>query len=205
MSPFYFKLTRIAGVAALLGASVPLSATTLRFDELPFQPVNGLKIWGVTFGFEVGGVASDDASYNALGPGTLTYLDDPVLEGDAAGILSMTFSERATDISFGLSLISFASVDPAALVSLYDDSNNLVFQYTVATEPLVSWTEGLAWSSFGPIRKAVVEFNSAEASRFAIDNLTYTLVPDAGSLWAVTSWASVLGLLAMRRLTRNSG
>src|SRR5262245_27099206 len=113
------KLTRILGVAALLGSTIPLSATKLTFDELPFQPVDGLYIYGVTFGFEVGGSPSDDANYNAFGPGTLTYLDDPVLEGDAAGLLSMTFTEPTFDLSFGLSLTSFAAVDPAAVVSLY--------------------------------------------------------------------------------------
>ena len=34
--------------------------TTLRFDELPFQPVNGLIFRGAIFSFRVDGVASTD-------------------------------------------------------------------------------------------------------------------------------------------------
>ena len=31
--------------------------TTLSFDEVPFQPVDGLNVSGVTFGFQIGGVS----------------------------------------------------------------------------------------------------------------------------------------------------
>ena len=63
--------------------------TTLSFDEVPFQPVDGLDVSGVTFGFQIGGVPSTDAHYNAFGPGTTTFVQDPSLEGNAAGVLTL--------------------------------------------------------------------------------------------------------------------
>jgi hypothetical protein len=137
----------------------------------------------------------------------LTHLSDPVLEGDTAGLLSLTFDHPAYRLSFGLALISFATVDLAALVSFYDGSGNLLDFGPVATEPLVDWTEGLY---VGPpdnyFHSVVIEFNSAEASRFALDNLSYRLVgvPDSGTWWGGAIGAAFLGLAGMRRLTCGS-
>lgn len=66
-------------VICLIGiGAASASATTLHFDELPFQPVDGLSIGGVTFGFEVGGASSPDAFYNFnSGIGQTAYLSPP--------------------------------------------------------------------------------------------------------------------------------
>jgi hypothetical protein len=60
------SLLLLVGIIVGVGAA-PVSAqqVTLTMDEVPFQPVNGLSIQGVTFGFVIDGAASTDAFYNA--------------------------------------------------------------------------------------------------------------------------------------------
>src|SRR3990172_3460747 len=65
--------------------------TTLTFDEIPFQSVDGLVHAGVSFDFKIGGVDSTEAFYNSFGPGTLTFVDDPSLTGDSTGVLTLDF------------------------------------------------------------------------------------------------------------------
>lgn len=124
---------------------------TLEFDEVPFQPIDGLTVTApsgnsVTFGFTVGGTASDDANYNSFGPGTLTYVQDPVLEGTTSGVLTAVFAVPISFISFGLAVSTF---DPgiAAIVHLFlEDGTDLStiqqFDNLVEVESLVSFSEG---------------------------------------------------------------
>lgn len=183
----------LAGIALLLGAAAP--ATTLTFDELPFQPVDGLSFSGVTFGFEVGGAPSPDASYNSSGPGLLTLVQDPVLEGDAAGILTLDFAVSTCDLSFGLALGTFGPVTPGAVVNLYDGAGILLGSEAVDLDSIVSFSEGLfSWVGPIPAARAVIDFDENAASRFALDNLTFHTVPcipEAGTV------LSGLGLVAM--------
>ena len=87
-------------VVAPLALAAPASAakplTVLTFTETASQPVDGLSVSGVTFGFTVNGVASTDARYNAGGPGTLMFVQDPSLEGNANGVLTLHFDQPTT-------------------------------------------------------------------------------------------------------------
>jgi hypothetical protein len=73
---------------------------TLTFDELEFQSVDGLSFQGVTFGFQIAGVDSDQAFYHSFGPGSLTYVDDPSLTGDAAAVLRLHFDTPTPLVRF---------------------------------------------------------------------------------------------------------
>jgi len=92
----------------------------LVFDELPFQPVNGVSILGVTFGFTIDGVPSTDANYNSGGPGQITYVQDPSLEGNASGILILDFDVPTPLVQFGVALSALGSFDPGCSVELFD-------------------------------------------------------------------------------------
>ncbi|HJQ70330.1 MAG TPA: hypothetical protein VKA70_15235 [Blastocatellia bacterium] len=151
--------------------------TTLRFNELPFQPVNGLQIRGVQFFFTVNGQPSNDAFYNALGPGIQTFVQDPVLEGDAAGVLRLDFPALTPTLSFGIARNTTAALTPGATVILFDAGGNPFATIPVNLAP--TFPGGFAEALFnygGPtlVSRAVILFNSpALAPRFAIDNLTY--------------------------------
>jgi hypothetical protein len=168
----------------------PSGETTLTFDELSPQPVDNLSLLGVTFDFKVGGVDSTDATYGAGGPGTITFVQDPSLEGNAAGILTLDFAEPTSLLNFGVALNTFNSLTPGFTVELFDPALMSLGITPVNTSSLVSFTEGLFTYSGAPVTRAVIDFNETAANRFALDNLTF------GGSQSVPEPTSTLGVLA---------
>jgi hypothetical protein len=155
-------------------AAKPL--TTLTFDELPFQPVDGLSFGGVTFGFQIGGVPSADANYASGGPGSITFVQDPSLEGNAAGVLTLTFNKPTTVLEFGVARNCTCTLSPGVSVDLLKPgaASHSRGVKTVTTTPLISFSEALFSYSGAAIKTAVVTFPSVGlADRFAIDNLKF--------------------------------
>ena len=75
------------------------NGSLLTMDEVPFQPINGLTVKGVTFADTAG------AAYNAGDGGIQFYTQDPVIEGNTAGeAITMTFVTPITSLSFGFAL-----------------------------------------------------------------------------------------------------
>jgi len=150
--------------------------TTLTFDELPFQPVDGLSTSGITFGFQIGGVPSSDANYGAFGPGSITFVQDPSLEGNSDGVLTLTFDQPTTALEFGLARSCTCTLTPGVSVELFkpgaaDRSRSVV---TLTTSPVVSFSEVLFSYSGPAIQTAVITFpSSGLAPRFALDNLKF--------------------------------
>lgn len=200
------RLLTLAAAGLWLGA-VAVPAGTLTFDELPFQPVDGLTFKRVTFGFEVGGVPSADASYNSGGPGTTVFIDDPSLEGDAAGILELVFDNPVGALTFGLALTTFEDLTPGAIVGLYDGGGVLIDSIALDLSPLVSFSEGqFSWAGVTPVTRAVLDFDDFAADRFVMDNLSFksVVVPESGTIFAGFFWAVLIAMDYGRRW-RNSG
>lgn len=169
----------LVGCLLLLTASVSSAApptTTLTFDELSFRPVDGLQFGGVTFGFQVAGSPSTDASYGAFGPGSITYVQDPSLEGNAAGTLTLRFDQPTTVLEFGLALSTFDALTPGARVELFNPGGHSRGTIPLNTQSLISFTEGRFSYRGGAIGTAVITFE-ATAGRFALDNLTFRASP----------------------------
>jgi hypothetical protein len=168
---------RVSVVALLLAVIsvwlVPASAqaakqtVTLGFTELPTQPVNGVSLNGLTFGFTNG-----DATYNAFGPGSTVFVQDPSLEGSAFGTLTLRFARPTNRLEFGLALSTFGTLTPGATVALYNPGGHLRGLVPITTQSLVSFTEARFVYSGGAIGSAIITFNSS-AGRFALDNLTF--------------------------------
>jgi hypothetical protein len=183
----------ISAAFIALGTGGAAQAVTLTFDELPFQPVDNLSFQGVTFDFKVGGVDSTDARYGAGGPGSITFVQDPSLEGTASGVLTLDFATAISTLQFGVALNTFASLTPGFTVELFNPALMSLGITPVNTSSLVSFTEGLFTYSGAPVTRAVIDFNETAAGRFALDNLIYepaisTPVPEP---------ASLIGLLAL--------
>lgn len=193
------KLVAICILFVLMSAGAANAAFTLTFDELPTQPVHGLSYSGVTFGFTVGGSPSTDAVYNGIGPGTLTYLQDPTLEGTTAGILTLDFSTPTDTLEFGVALNSYYAATPAYVVKLYDSSYALIGTFTGDTSPLVLWSEGQFTYSGTMVRRAVIGFNEQAASRFAFDNLTINTIPAPGAIMLSGIGLGLVNWLRRRR------
>ncbi|MCC7373981.1 MAG: hypothetical protein IT581_04955 [Verrucomicrobiales bacterium] len=198
----YLREAIAASIVACCGAATASAGTWLTFGELPSQPVNGLTISGLTFAFEVGGNPSDDATYNVdLGIGTTTFLSDPVLEGDASGVLRIIFAKPTPTLSFGLGLNSAADFSPGATVDFYDENGLLLDSAALNTvgDSNLGLSEGeFIWASAaGGASSVRIDLND-EAARFALDNLRFQAVPEAGNLLG-GAVAAGLGLTACLR------
>lgn len=192
------RLITIYVVLGLMSAGVAdAGMVTLTFDELSNQPVDGLSYMGVTFGFTVGGVSSADARYNAFGPGTIMNLQDPSLEGNVLGILTLDFTPLPTDqLQFGVALETFVPLTPGFTVELFDQSLVSLGITNVNTFTPVSWSEALYTYSGGTlIRRAVIDLNEMGVqNRFALDNLTFNPVPAPGAILLGILGLSVAGV-----------
>jgi hypothetical protein len=177
-----FRNVLLASLIAVLAVAPSAPAwperplTTLTFDELPTQSIDGLSVKGITFGFEDGGAPSTDAFYGGLGPGSITWVQDPSLVGASSGTLTLVFDHPTTVLQFGIARNCVCTLAPGVAVELFrpgvtESSSSTL---TMTTSALVSFSEA-QFSYSGPaVRKAVITFSSPQtADRFALDNLTF--------------------------------
>ena len=196
------KLITICILLVLMSTGAANAAFTLTFDELSRQSVDGLSYMGITFGFEVDGSPSTDATYNGIGPGTLTYLQDPTLEGTTAGVLTLDFATPTDQLQFGAALNSYYAATPGYTVRLYDPSYQLIGVYSGNTSPQPTWSEGQFTYNGTLVSQAVIGFNEQAASRFALDNLTInpaSAVPAPGAILLCSIGAGLVGWLRRRK------
>lgn len=168
-------------VAALLLSPVYALATLLTFDELPRQPVTGLTFNGVAFHFNVGGLNSSDANYASGGPGVGAFVHDPSLEGNAAGVLTLDFDTPTSVLQFGLAMSTLLAVPAGLHVALFDQRLIPLGIQTVDLSRTVTFAEGRFNYAGLPISRAIIDFDEGAASRFALDNLSFGVVPEPGT------------------------
>ena len=194
------KLIMICVVVSLMSAGVSNASVTLDFSELPYQPVNGLSYMGVTFGFKIDAIPSKEAYYNADGPGSIVFVQEPSLVGNTAGILILDFAIPADQLQFGAALSVYSAEKLGFAVRLYDTSYQVIDHYFESTSPQVTYSEGQFTYSGTPIRRAVIGFNDKVADRFALDNLTFNpVIPAPGAILLSSIGLCVVSWLRRRR------
>lgn len=174
-------------------------STTITFGELPAQPVNGLNIFGVTFGFKINGVASPDATFGAtLGPGTTPFLSPPHLEGSTLGLLMLDFAIPIVFLQFGGHLSLEDSAAAALGVQLYDSSMTpLGGLMSLDMTPSPTFAGALFQYDGAAASHAMIQFNDQAATRFAIDNLIFVPVPEPNLAWLIVP--ALAGGIYLRR------
>lgn len=205
--------TASRGVRTSLGIGVICLSTfspakaelvTIHMDEVAMQAVNGLRLQGVRYGFDVNGQASSDATINAYGVGSLVYVDDPSLEGTTQGRLSLQFDQSVDYLAFGVALQSESPLGQAVRVRLLDASHNLVTERWLNTSPLAVFSEA-RFVYEGPLAIELAEISfSEQAPRFVFDNLSYATttpspVPEPAGL--ILSLTGLPLLVALRATT----
>ncbi len=86
----------------------------------------------------------------------------------------MTFDQPTTVVEFGVALNTFQSLPAGVTVDLHRPGRGLLRQtISLSTSPNPSFTEGL-FSYTGPaVKTVVITVDSANAFRFALDNLDF--------------------------------
>lgn len=178
---------------ALAGSAYP-ATVTLTMDEVGPQGINGLAIakGGITFTFaDAGGTLG----YDLPNGGTMTYVQDPTIEG-LAEPFSVAFSVPVFSVQFGLAVnLRSAPAGPIASVSLYNGAT-LVYSGTLAYSRIDPFAEGqFQYSSGVPITSmTVTPLPSAGFQAIGFDNLT---VNTASSVPAGTPALSGAGYAAL--------
>jgi hypothetical protein len=190
---------------------------TLTFDETPpglvsvtnpaAQPPASpfLSFRGVTFEFRVNNLLSADARYGAAGPGTFTFVQGRVLEGDAAGILTLNFTTPTSLLSFGVALTSANNLTPGLTVELFDTALRSVGITAVDTSHLsaLPLSEGSFSYTGVPISRAVLNFNEGALAfplrRFAMDNLTIEPIPEPTTMMLLGTGLAGVAVRVRRR------
>lgn len=197
---------------AIVGAA---KAETLTFDELGVPtPVDGLTVKGVTFDFKINGVDSTDAIYNStfppeFPPNLFVNLQQPILEGNAKGILTLDFAAPISALQFAAGVETFGSATPGLTVELFDSGLKSLGITPVNTSRLAALSEGLFSYSGSPVLRAVLDFNETQLGfnptidpRFSLDNLSYTAatsVPEPSSFVGLLALGALGGVLRLSR------
>ncbi len=163
------RLILFTGLILAFASGASAQLTTLTFDELPNQPVDGLSFMGVTFGF-----TSADATYGRDLGVSVTFVQDPSLEGTSLGVLTLDFDVPTPTLQFGIVRNSFDPVTPGFTVELFNPSLMSLGSTPVNTISLVGFAEA-QFSHDGPlVKRAIITFpEPLLASRFNLDNLTF--------------------------------
>ncbi|MCA9963413.1 MAG: hypothetical protein KC423_04190 [Anaerolineales bacterium] len=179
MISFLIGVVVMSMVVGTAFAKKPL--TTLLFDEVPFQPIDGLKVNGVDFQFQVNGTPSNDARYNTAGlPPLFEYVQCPCLEGNSRGVLTMTFDKPTTEIEFGVALNTVFPLPEGVTVELYRPGAGMLRQtVSLETSNEIFFTEGMFSYSGPAVKTMVITFDWFHAARFILDNLTYHEHPNS--------------------------
>jgi hypothetical protein len=115
-------------------------STILGFDEPEFSPagpIDDRTVRGVTFGFTVDGVPASDAAVGfSSGPGDTPRIAPPILEGDAAGALTLTFDPPVGAVSFDFATNPVAGAITSATLVVFDtDGRELAGASQIAAAP----------------------------------------------------------------------
>lgn len=189
----------ISTVYIVFGVVSGAKAETLTFDELGVPtPVDGLTIKGVTFDYKINGVNSTDATYNNFDFDRFPFpivanLKSPILEGNANGILTLDFAAPISALKFDVAVEAFRPIPNALNVELFDTSLKSLSTVPVDTNVLIALSQGVFSYSGLPVQRAVLNFAPVGFQRFALDNLSYTKVPEPSLLVSLFALGVVSG------------
>lgn len=153
-------------------ADMPVFIET--YNIAPPVPCDGMNRNGVGYAFTVGGAPSWDCLAGTGGPGNTNNITFPNIEGNAAGVLHLTFDVPTTKFGFGVAQSTLLTPQPnSVIVHLNRPGVGLLRQEVPLTTTADPYFVGGRYDYDGPAVKTVTIQFSGPYTRFVLDNLTY--------------------------------
>ena len=205
----WFRQILFALAVAFLGTQAEeIFAITITFDELSERPLDGVSLKGVVFHSTGSNSSFPEALFGTtqLAFGETRLMSAPWAAGSASGDLRVDFLSPVGAIIFDAGLTTTQALADGFRVSLYRGTQ-LVDTIVVPTAPggrgpfAFSEAEFTYLSPAVPLTSVTVTFSRPGLS-YAFDNLTYSAVPEPGTIMLLAVALSVL--LVVRELAPDS-
>ena len=181
------KITHVFGIASLALATslspavnAEMNVVTESYDEMAPAFCDGLFLNGVTYGFTIGGIPSQDCGAGTfVGPGYTNNIESPNIEGNASGVLYLSFETPTTVFGFGVAQSTGRSPQEVT-INLNRPGAGLLRESVDLETTVDPYFVGGYYYYDGPAVKTVSISFSNMNGRFALDNLEYFMPPGRG-------------------------
>lgn len=156
-----------------------MNVVTESYDMDPAS-CDGLFLNGVTYGFTIGGIPSQDCVAGTfIGPGYTNNIESPNIEGNASGVLYLSFETPTTVFGFGVALSSGGTPQEVTINLNRPGAGLLRESVDLETTFDPSFLGGYYYYDGPAVKTLSISFSNING-RFAVDNLEYFIRPRRG-------------------------
>ena len=145
--------------------------------EVSTQSINGLVVnkGGISFTFSN---PAGNLFYNQSNGGTLTYVQDPTIEGGTSAF-GVAFSAPVYTVQFGLAVSTSSPVATMATVALFYNSTTAFATFPLGSSLTDPFAEGQFTynGALGPVTNILITPTGTGFTALGFDNLTVTTSP----------------------------
>ncbi|GAB1539312.1 hypothetical protein NUACC21_19780 [Scytonema sp. NUACC21] len=177
--PLSWSISLVGFCLVGIAASPVLGDQNVVTETFNVQPVSceGLNLNGVLYSFTVANSPNLDCVAGLFfGPGATNNIQPPNIEGNASGVLHLTFDKPTTVFGFGVAQSVFG-VPQSVIITLNRPGAGVLRQEVQLTTTNDPFFVGGRYDYDGPAVKSVSISFSNSGGRFALDNVSYFRPP----------------------------